>query len=268
MDSDAWNALAERIAEIARSIPPELVISMLPSLIAWDSANPALSKAKALANIHNPLARADLGSLIDLWQQRCPEIPGSGLALAIQSSLALHQQHDQVQVNLTWTGPETDAIPLRRTDGALLQLIGAATESLLIVSFAVYKIQAIAEALQAALDRGVRLKIVLEHPDQSQGKLTFSGMPAFGREVLQRAKIYTWPLENRPISSDGKHGSLHAKIALADRRLLFISSANLTEYAMNLNMEMGVLIQGGDLPGQVGRHFEELINRKILSSAS
>lgn len=265
MDSDAWNALAEKIAEIARSIPPELVSSVLPRLIAWDSANSALSRAVALANIQNPQVRAELGALFDLWQQRCPEIPGSGLALAIQASLSLNQQHDQVQVDLTWTGPETDAIPLRRTDGALLQLIGAARESLLIVSFAVYKIQAVVESLEIALGQGVGLKIVLEQPDPSSGKLTFAGMPALGRNVLERAEIYTWPLEHRPRSRNGKHGSLHAKIALADNRFLFISSANLTEYAMNLNMEMGVLIQGGKLPGQVGRHFEELINRQILS---
>jgi phosphatidylserine/phosphatidylglycerophosphate/cardiolipin synthase-like enzyme len=264
MDNDSWNALAGKIAEIARSFPHELVSAVLPRLMTWDNAKPELSRAKALVNIHNPQVRADFGALFDLWQRRCPEIPGSALALALQSSLALHQQQDQMQVDLTWTGPETDAIPLRRTDGALLQLIGAASESLLIVSFAVYKIQIVAEALQSAIERGVRLKIVLEQPDQSKGNLIFSGMPAFGREVLQRSEIYTWPLEVRPISSNGKHGSLHAKIALADRRLLFISSANLTEYAMNLNMEMGVLIQGGELPEQVGQHFEELIHNNIL----
>ncbi len=49
--------------------------------------------------------------------------------------------------------------------------------------------------------------------------------------------------------------------------MLFVSSANLTEYAMNLNMELGVLIQGGRLPGSVARRFERMIEDKVLTPA-
>jgi len=48
---------------------------------------------------------------------------------------------------------------------------------------------------------------------------------------------------------------------------LFITSANLTDYAMNLNMEMGVLIRGGGMPKQVEGHFEGMITKKILVDA-
>jgi PLD-like domain len=44
--------------------------------------------------------------------------------------------------------------------------------------------------------------------------------------------------------------SLHAKCAVIDSNLLFLSSANLTEFAFNLNMELGVLIKGGSLPAR------------------
>jgi hypothetical protein len=40
---------------------------------------------------------------------------------------------------------------------------------------------------------------------------------------------------------------------------LFLSSANLTEYAFKINMELGLLVTGGKLPGQVERQFERLI---------
>jgi len=50
---------------------------------------------------------------------------------------------------------------------------------------------------------------------------------------------------------------LHAKLAVADGESLFISSANLTNAAMQLNMELGVLICGGELPAQVVKHFDE-----------
>jgi hypothetical protein len=45
----------------------------------------------------------------------------------------------------------------------------------------------------------------------------------------------------------------------ARSRLLFVSSANLTEYAFTLNMELGLLLTGGESPKQVERHFERLI---------
>lgn len=49
-----------------------------------------------------------------------------------------------------------------------------------------------------------------------------------------------------------------------DEALLFISSANLTEYALTLNMELSVLINGGPLPGEVTAHFKRLIEDKVL----
>jgi phosphatidylserine/phosphatidylglycerophosphate/cardiolipin synthase-like enzyme len=57
---------------------------------------------------------------------------------------------------------------------------------------------------------------------------------------------------------------LHAKIALADGRAMLISSANLTEYAMTLNMEMGILVRGGSLPVQVEKHLKRLSEMGIF----
>ena len=47
----------------------------------------------------------------------------------------------------------------------------------------------------------------------------------------------------------------------ADSRWLFLSSANLTEYAFNVNMELGILITGGRLPGHVEAHFDQMISQ-------
>ena len=54
-------------------------------------------------------------------------------------------------------------------------------------------------------------------------------------------------------------GSLHAKFAISDNRKIFISSANLTNYAMTLNMEMGVLIHSSDFALEVSEHINKLI---------
>ena len=45
---------------------------------------------------------------------------------------------------------------------------------------------------------------------------------------------------------------------------MFLSSANLTEYAFTINMELGLLVTGGKLPEKVERHFERLIDDRSL----
>ena len=34
---------------------------------------------------------------------------------------------------------------------------------------------------------------------------------------------------------------------------------------MNLNMELGILVQGGPLPAQVEAHFGELVGKQVLT---
>lgn len=95
-------------------------------------------------------------------------------------------------------------------------------------------------------------------------------LAAFGPEVRQAARIYVWPLELRPRAADGRHGSLHAKVAIADGRVMLVSSANLTEYAMTLNMELGVMVNGGPVPERVAEHLGRLVElgtfRKVGSA--
>ena len=72
--------------------------------------------------------------------------------------------------------------------------------------------------------------------------------------------VYFWPKEKRGQDDKSKVGILHVKCAVADGRWLFLSSANLTEYAFTINMELGVLLRGGTIPRRVERQFEQLIS--------
>jgi phosphatidylserine/phosphatidylglycerophosphate/cardiolipin synthase-like enzyme len=60
-------------------------------------------------------------------------------------------------------------------------------------------------------------------------------------------------------------GILHVKCVIADARWLFLSSANLTEYAFSTNMELGELITGGDLPARAEGHFQRLLDSRLLA---
>ncbi len=117
--------------------------------------------------------------------------------------------------------------------------------------------------LEKAAKRGVEIKIIIESPESSESKITFDTISALGPALRSMARVFVWPYAKREVTSDGKYGSLHAKIAINDDQL-YISSANLTEYAMNLNMEMGILLTGGGLPEQTQCHFDDLIASGIL----
>jgi phosphatidylserine/phosphatidylglycerophosphate/cardiolipin synthase-like enzyme len=223
---------------------------------------------RALQPLAQPHVRARVREFLEYWRSHAPEASAECVSLALLAAGRVEEHHHHVQrLELVWTGPDSQVIPLRRTDQALLQLVNDAQHSLQIVSFAVYRAETIAQALVRAAQRGVSIAIYLETPNASQGRIDFDTIGALGQEVVQCAQIYVWPLEMRPQRYDGRHGSLHAKIALADGQTMLVSSANLTEYAMTLNMEMGLLVQGGPLPAQVERHLAQLVEQGIFEPA-
>ncbi len=149
----------------------------------------------------------------------------------------------------------------------MLELVESARRKLVIVTFAAYRVPAVHEALVRASARGVVLHFVFESPEESMGKVAFDPRLALGRDLAERSTIWIWPLAQRGVDERGRHGTLHAKCALADDERLLISSANFTGDALLLNMELGVLIEGGDLPGQVARHVEALVRDGVLRAS-
>lgn len=193
-----------------------------------------------------------------------PPTPAEMSRLLVIVSETLAYQRQKQTIELTWTGPHSPNINLRRTDQALLELIDKAQERILIVSFAVYKARNILSALEQAANRGVDITIVLESADPSEGKIAYSSLRALGTSLREKSKVFIWPAAKRPTTPEGKTGSLHAKLATADGMYLYLSSANLTDYAMTVNMEMGLLLKNQELSSSVEQNFDDLITRQVL----
>jgi len=51
---------------------------------------------------------------------------------------------------------------------------------------------------------------------------------------------------------------MHAKLAVADRNFLLITSANLTQSGVTKNIEAGLLIRGGTAPRRAAEHIDTL----------
>ncbi len=63
----------------------------------------------------------------------------------------------------------------------------------------------------------------------------------------------------RSLEPDGPGGVLHAKAVVADREAVFVTSANLTEAALDRNIELGLLVRDRALAASVVSHFRGLI---------
>jgi phosphatidylserine/phosphatidylglycerophosphate/cardiolipin synthase-like enzyme len=261
---DATNTLMAWIIRLAEALPTGTMATLTQVIRNCPAQQWGNIRIQVSQVIPQPHLRSLVVDMLSAWQQYDPAIPPGEVATMIWTAAETARSVKATQtVELVWTGPLVAGPAMRRTDQALLQVINAAEQSLLIVSFAVYKIATIAAAIVRAAERGVVIRICVEAPEPSGQKMAHDTIKALGSEVAERAAIYVWPSDQRP-TDHGQTGVLHAKCAVADSRLLFISSANLTDNAMTLNIELGTLITGGTAPSTVATQFEQLIAAGIL----
>ena len=179
--------------------------------------------------------------------------------MLLGASHACHRASSESDTELVWTGPSSDLVATRKTERALLQVIDAAQERLFLTSFVSYDVASVMAALANAADRGVAVSMLLESSDRYGGGVSIDSIARM-REALPMSEVYSWKEKADEFSG----GKVHAKVAVCDEELCFISSANLTGHAMEKNMEAGVLIRGGALPRTLHRHLEALVTIKIV----
>ncbi len=208
-----------------------------------------------------PGARSRLNTLLSLWKQE--DIPSAELAgMLLGASHAYHFAQSEESVELVWTGPSSELVATRKTEQALLQVIQASKTKLFMTSFVAYNVNTVLSALEKAIGRGVSLSMLLESSDRHGGGVSIDGI-ALMKKNFPSAKIYFWGQKSDEFSG----GKVHAKVAVADETVCFISSANLTGHAMERNMEAGVLVEGGAIPQKLHRHLEALVTTNQLTLA-
>ena len=146
----------------------------------------------------------------------------------------------------------------------LYDLIANAKREILMVTFAAAKIERLTGELWKAAKVGVKIRLVLEFEEASEGQLSYDAMKAFPAALIQATQIYYWPVEKRERNLAGRPGKLHAKVAIVDDFAL-VSSANLTDDAFNRNMEVGLLVKNAEFLVTAKSYFESLIAAGTLS---
>jgi len=95
---------------------------------------------------------------------------------------------------------------------------------------------------------GVHLRIVLGDRESNGETDMERQRQELGKIVTSSASILRCLPDRRLRDEQGHAGVMHAKAAVADSCVAFLTSTNLTEAALGRNMELGVLVRGGTLP--------------------
>jgi phosphatidylserine/phosphatidylglycerophosphate/cardiolipin synthase-like enzyme len=220
---------------VERGEPDVALCDALP-VAGYADAVRAVRAGQRRAGISDPLAAAYLRGVADGWER-------SAAAQRVES---------------VWSGPGSHAVPVRSTARVLVELIGEAAGELLLTTYSARPHRPVLDALAAARARGVRLAVVVETLQGAGGALS-GAEPAAAFRSVPGVELWHWPSGARP---DGAR--MHAKIAVADRAALLVSSANLTQAGAETNIEAGVLVRGGPAPRRAAEHVAHLVAAGVL----
>ncbi|CAL9364604.1 DISARM system phospholipase D-like protein DrmC [Streptomyces sp. enrichment culture] len=216
------------------------------------------SKERALAELAAPGADEAVAELYDAMGR--DSVPPVEAAAYVRGYVAaMLRARDRVRVRTVWTGPSTPAVPVRATAQVLVDVIDEAHDELLAMTYAARPYPALTRALTAAAERGVRIHVVVETLTGAKGLLK-GREPAEAFASVPGLNLWYWARD----PDEHPHSRQHAKLAVADRRTLFLGSANLTESAAHRNIEAGVLVSGGEAPRRAAEHIVELQRLGVL----
>lgn len=248
--------LLDAVAVVAGLVSPEKVKAIAARIRQTDSTKAATVVSGVLGT---PVASAVVERLVEAW--RGTTVGADELAsMLLAASHVVAKAAREQSTELVWTGPTTPFVSARRTEQALLQVIDSARSSLFITSFVAYDVSSIVAALNVASGRGVSISMLLESSLEHGGSIALDVIGKM-RDLVPTARLYGW-LGKTDEFADGR---VHAKVAVADGKVCFITSANLTGYAMERNMEAGILFSGGEIPHTLDNHLRSLVDTGMIS---
>ncbi|TJY55320.1 phospholipase [Sinimarinibacterium sp. CAU 1509] len=248
--------LLDAVAAVVCLVSPEKVQSIANRIRQAGTSKAANSLSSVVGT---PAAAGVVDQLVDAW--RTTSVGADELAsMLLAAGHVFTKTTNQQSTELVWTGPTTPFVSARRTEQALLQVINAAEQTLFITSFVAYDVSTIVKALNSATDRGVVISMLLELSRNHGGSIAFDGIGKM-KALVPAARLYAWRDKADPFLD----GRVHAKVAVADGRMCFITSANLTGHAMEKNMEAGVLLSGGHIPKLLYDHLRSLVATNLVS---
>ena len=143
-----WHDL---VAAAAVKLAGELPLDTAHIVEGMIEASPDLHAAsRRMAELPHPHYRKHSAQFLAECIYVAPGLAPQSVALALLAAARCERAHrDEQSVELVWTGPDASAIPTRRTEQAILQVLDSARHRITLVSYAVYKIPHVCDALVA-----------------------------------------------------------------------------------------------------------------------
>jgi cardiolipin synthase len=255
--------LRQAIASIAAMFHEDRVEAIAAAIERFDSPE---SFDRFASNMVSG-ANSDLVTRLRKAWAVTPTVTGNEIAFGLRAATHTATLIGAAEsIDLVWTGPKTGLIPTRNTEQAIREVIDEARKSLFIVSYVFYNASSIVDCLNEATKRGVSVRILLESSKNHGGAIIGDSIIAM-HQAVPDAELYIWSPTEKAVSAGSLTAAVHAKCAVADHRIAFVTSANLTSAAMERNMELGILVRGGTIPDRLHNHLDALVHtRTIISS--
>ncbi len=113
------------------------------------------------------------------------------------------------------------------------------------------------------VDRGLRVVVVTNSLASTNHVPVHSGYTRYRRDVIRAGvEIYETRADAGRVAQAGDGPelfTLHTKLIVIDRRYLFVGSLNLDPRSIDINAEMGLLIDSVELTGALAKALDELI---------
>jgi len=173
--------------------------------------------------------------------------------------------------DLVWSGPEVPGLHARETRRVYEELLGSAVRSVWASTYAFFDGPKAFDVLARRMETTPALSVtLLLNIQRKRGDTTAS--EHLVRRFADHFWKTDWPGSSRPsifydpraLDPEGSDGVLHAKAVVADEEAVFITSANLTEAALDRNIELGVLIRDRAFALTISGYFRSLIARELL----
>ena len=254
------------IAELAGRLPPGHVAAWAHVLrsVPQDAEDRHEADRARLIEAKPGFALSALaGRLMAAWRTADPPQPGAAIALALETAALVQADAAARRSDVVISGPSSDSTAVRLTSSVISELIHDSRESLLVVSFAAFGVTDVVNELEGAARRGVRIDLILESTADQGGTLHGSvGASAAFEAIRQDVTFWSWPENRRPVAG-GSRAALHAKLVAADERVALLGSANLTDKALAVNLELGVIIRDPSIVRHIVRHFRSLMKPSV-----
>lgn len=176
-----------------------------------------------------------------------------------------------VRPDMVWSGPEVAGLHARDTRRVYEEFLTSAKRTVLACTYAFFDGPKAFELLAERMVSVAGLKVtLLLNIERKRGDT--SAPDQLVRRFADRFWRTDWPGSVRPsvyydprsLELDGPAGVLHAKSLVVDDETVLVTSANMTEAALDRNIELGLLVHDPALAASVTRHFQGLIDCRML----